>query len=161
MKGELTVPYRDIIVPEYHWALPLPDSPEMRAAFGYRMTLVTDTTSLMDRRFGLDLERPGKIIEEAAYQLKFAMLFSPFSAESTRVAEYFVWWANNFNFFHALPFEEIPDATDGKVSWRDLQCAVDEGYVDLVDFPVFDVQVAQLTPKFGSYTLPHDRRDIP
>ena len=37
-----------------------------------------------------------------------------------------------------------------------MEVAFDEGQLDFMDFPEWDVQVAQLTPTFGQTTQPQD-----
>lgn len=109
------------------------------------------------------MANPGEASPEALERLRGALLFTPFSAESREVAHYFAWWAENLNFFHAFPLHEIPEISrkTGENITKDLlDSAIIEGYVSVVDFNGWGLQVAQLTPKYGSYTLPPSRREV-
>lgn len=124
----------------------------------YSMFCVTNTTLKMDRQFGLSIRDIGNISDDADYELRKALLFTPMSFETTKTAEFFVKLAKQFNFFHAIPDREV--SSSGLVTAHDLDEAIKEGYVARTHFPQWDITVAHLTPKFGSHTLPPSRRDL-
>lgn len=116
---------------------------------GYRMFCLTDESRKLDKLFGMNPLEDDEISEESYEKLKLATLFMAASYETTKVASYFSELARLGNHFVALPSDEIHDATNGAITESDIMCATEEGYIRRTVFSGVDVELVELTEKFG------------
>lgn len=120
-----------------------------KEATGYRMFCLTDESRKLDKLFGMDPLKNDEISEESSRKLKLATVFMAASNETTKVASYFSEIARLGNHFVALPPEEIHNATNGAITESDIMRATEEGYMRRTVFSGVDVELVELTEKFG------------
>ncbi|GEM_PF-3603485 len=100
---------------------------------------------------GLTGELVIPVSKEADYNLRSARCFLIGSHESEKVADFFSGQAKKVGFFFALPYDEIVNSGKSNLSARDIQTAVDEGYVRIGVTTVYSgqpIRMAELTDKF-------------
>ena len=116
---------------------------------GYRMYCLTDESRKLDKLFGMDPLSQSEISEESSKKLKLATVFMGASFETEKVAHYFSKLATLSNHFVALPTDEIYEATNGRITDSDIKLATEEGYIRRTIFSGTDVELVELTTKFG------------
>lgn len=120
---------------------------------GYPGVFFTTDSTDVSIAFGLCLGQP--LSDEAKFKINFAMTFLPASRETERVVRYFCNIALETGWFVALPADEIPIATNGQLSQVDLNRAVEEGYLQIEEYPGVDTKLAEVTLKLAELVNPN------
>ena len=113
------------------------------------MFCVSDGTRKLDRLFGLSLEEPFKTTEDAKRRIKLATTFFAGSAEAIPVINFFAQMAAEANHFMAFPADEITEGSLGRINDNALKRAMEDGYLRRTIFSGTDIDLIELTPKFG------------
>ena len=120
-----------------------------RELHGYSAVFYTTNSRDLSITFGLKLGEPPP--PETERQIKIAQLFNIGNHETDKVVKVFTDIVLKSGWFVALPYDEIPKATNGEITQVDLQRAVEEGFLQRAFYPGEGMELAELTPKIAEH----------